>query len=135
MSQQILRAPTTFLAALASTAYNSTLQLFYATGPVNQQPPTSNLPIATGAAAGAFINAGSQILTGMPAQPGPAPTVPNRSWRLVIFPSQAIAAGLHLERPIELNEECALQAGDPTDLLALGFTPYAPVSGAPLPLV
>ena len=133
---QILRAPVSFLTAIASAAYSANLRLYYATSPTSGISPASNAPVAVGAAAAAFVSPGTQTLTGLPNPgPGTSPPVPNRSWRLVIPASQAVAAGLNLERDIEINEECACQAAEPNSLLQLGFTPYTPTTAAPIPAI
>ena len=139
---QILRAPVSFLTAIASATYNGNLALYfaaastYATSPLVQTtPPPTPLPIAVGAAAAAFINPGAQILTGLPTVVSSTPPINARAWRMVITPTQAIAVGLGLQRPIELGEFCECQVSDPKDLLAMGFTVYVPTGPNPIPQI
>jgi hypothetical protein len=123
---QILRAPVSFLNAIIANP--AALKLSYASGQVNA---THDVLIASGAAVVPYINAPGQVLTGLPTYGALATNA--RAYRLQVPASQAIAASLGLERDIELGEFCELQASDPKDLLALGFTPYTPTNSAPIP--
>ena len=129
----ILRAPTAFLNLVASALYNANLRLVYSTGPsAPQLNPVS--PVATGATAAGFINTGAQTITG-PAQlsPSPALALNQRSWTLTI-PSSQQTGVLGVQRDINLGEFCETVAEEPGWLLALGFTPYTPVSAVPIPM-
>jgi hypothetical protein len=108
--------------------------------------------IAHGAAAAACIDSVNRVLITPPPVPAPPPSTgwvdPNgvthvtdnspalnsRSWTLAIPASQANQS-LGLMHAIVLGEYCETSATEPGWLLALGFTPYTPVSSVPIPQI
>jgi hypothetical protein len=95
-------------------------------------------PVATGTTATAFISAGSQSLTGLPNPSAPhVPPAPQRQWLLRIPALPGLDASAGLMKTLHLNEEAAVDAtpNEANWLLALGFTPYTPTSGAPVPAI
>jgi len=104
--------------------------------------------IASGAAACAHIDPASRSLTGLRSpyacdDPNKelhrqwTPPVAERAWVLIIPQMPGLDGSAGVMKTLQLNEEAAVEvdASNANWLLALGFTPYAPTSGAPVPSI